>query len=187
MASQNIVIISNYQISRNEESGCFFLTANGEMPLCPYCSGQMTVYDSRRRYVIRQATACKECYILRRLRCKSCKSIHTELPDFIQPFKHYDSQTIQDTIDKKQDNSCSADESTMSRWRTSFKDSQEAISTLLVAYYMRATGALASLFATGMDGIISKIRNTQPNWLSFVAGLLVNSGCKKHTKFAFCP
>ena len=145
----------------------------------------MKVRDSRVRYVIRNSTDCRESYILRRLRCMSCGKIHTELPDFILPYKHYDAQAVQDTLDGIPDNTCSADDSTMNRWRASFKSAVETITALLVAYLMQLSGENAPLFA--LKWILKKIKKDHSNWLAFVMRLLINTGNRLHTKFTFCP
>jgi hypothetical protein len=119
------------------------------------------------------------------MRCKGCRKIHTELPDFILPFKHYDAQTIQATLDLEPNNCCTADDSTMRRWKLSFGVAQTVIIALLTSYYMRIANSGASLFC--FENILSKIKSEQKNWLSFVLRLLINSGHRQHTCFAFCP
>jgi hypothetical protein len=124
-------------------------------------------------------------YRIRRLQCVSCSRIHRELPDFVLPFKNYDSQTVQETLESTPDNCCSADDSTMRRWQNSFELSKNALMALLVSYYMNLTKSMPSLL--GFKDILSQIRAEQKNWLSFVMRLLINSGHRPHTGFAFCP
>ena len=54
-----------------------------------------------------------QCIVLsiRRLRCKDCGKIHAELPDLVQPFKHYASRVIQKVLDGHSEG-CSAEDST---------------------------------------------------------------------------
>ena len=144
----------------------------------------MTARDSRLRFVIRE-NGDRETWIVRRLRCRSCGKLHTELPDFILPFKHYEAQTIQRTLDEEPDNSCAADDATLRRWRQSFSEASSSIIALLAAFYMKAANKTAPLFQ--FDNILCKLRAGQKNWLTFVFRLLVNSGHRLRTRFAFCP
>jgi hypothetical protein len=140
--------------------------------------------DSRQRFVIRE-NGDRETWIVRRLQCRSCGKLHTELPDFILPFKHYEAQTIQSTLDEEPDNSCAADDSTLRCWRQSFSDVRFSIIALLTALYMKAMNKTAPLFQ--FENILSKLRARQKNWLAFVFRLLINSGHRLRTRFAFCP
>jgi hypothetical protein len=144
----------------------------------------MVVRDTRERVVIRDDGR-KETYRLRRMRCPSCRKLHTELPDFILPFKRYAAQTIQETLDLRPDNCCAADDSTMRRWRKSFTRAHEAIAALLASYYMRMTGNVPALF--NFENILDRIRSEQKSWLMFVMRLLINTGHRPHTRFTFCP
>jgi hypothetical protein len=122
---------------------------------------------------------------VRRLRCRSCGKIHTELPDFILPYKHYEAPAIQKTLDDEPDASCAADDSTLRRWRESFAEASPLIIALLTALYMKVANNAAPLFHFG--GILSNIRARQKHWLTFVFQLLINSGHRLRTRFAFCP
>jgi hypothetical protein len=142
------------------------------------------VRDTVNRIVFRYNQGC--ClYRIRRLKCVVCGHIHRELPDFVLPFKNYDSQTVQETLDSAPDDCCNADDSTMKRWKRSFELSKNALLVLLVSYYMNLTKSMPSLLS--FKDILSKIRTEQKSWLSFVHRLLINSGHRPHTGFAFCP
>jgi hypothetical protein len=129
----------------------------------------------------------QECslYRIRRLKCLACGHVHRELPDFVLPFKNYDSQTVQETLDSSPDNCCNADDSTMRRWQSSWELSKNALIALLMSYYLSLTKSTVSLL--GFENILAKIRAEQKNWLSFVLRLLTNSGHRPHTGFSFCP
>jgi hypothetical protein len=144
----------------------------------------MVVRDTRERGVIRY-DGHKEIYRVHRMQCCGCRKLHTALPDFMLPFKHYDAQSIQATLDSKPDNCCVADDSTMRRWKRSFGIAQSTIIALLVSYYMKMASSTASLF--NLENILPKIRSGQTRWLAFVIRLLINSGHRLHTCFAFCP
>jgi hypothetical protein len=179
----NIIILSNYTIRFNEETN-FFKAICGETLFCPFCRGTMAARDSRPRLVIREDGS-RETWVVRRLLCRSCGKIHTELPDFILPYKHYEASAIQKTLDEEPDNSCPADDSTLRRWRESFANAAPLIAALLTALCMKASNEAASLFRC--DTVLSNIRAEKKHWLTFVFRLLINSGHRLRTRFAFCP
>jgi hypothetical protein len=144
----------------------------------------MTIRDNVSRIIFRWNQDCPF-YRIRRLKCLGCGRIHRELPNFVLPFKNYDAQTVQETLDLSSDNCCGADNSTMQRWKRSFLQSQSALIALLVSCWMKMEKSAASLF--NATHILSQIKSKQKNWLSFVIQLLINFGCRPCTGFAFCP
>jgi hypothetical protein len=155
-----------------------------EVLFCPFCQGSLAARDSRLRFVIRE-DGDRETWIVRRLRCRSCGKIHTELPAFILPYKHYEASAIQKTLDDEPDNSCAADDSTLRRWRESFAQAAPHIIALLTALFMKAAETTAPLFQ--FDNILLNIRAKKKHWLTFVFRQLINSGHRLRTRFAFCP
>jgi hypothetical protein len=144
----------------------------------------MVVRDTLDRIVVRQEQG-RCVYRIRRMKCTQCGRIHRELPDFVLPFKNYDAHTVQKTLDSDSDNDCCADNSTMGRWRSSFAMAQNTIAALLMSYFMTLTQSAGSIFK--LENILLKIKREQKGWLSFVLRLLINSGHRPHTGFAFCP
>jgi hypothetical protein len=162
----------------------FFRVMCDEVLSCPFCQGPLTTRDSRPRFVTREDGG-RETWIVRRLRCRSCGKIHTELPNFILPYKHYEALAIQKTLDDEPGNSCAADDSTLRRWRESFAQAAPHIIALLTALFMKAAEKSAPLFQ--FDNILLNIRGKEKHWLTFVFRLLINSGHRLRTRFAFCP
>jgi hypothetical protein len=125
-------------------------------------------------------------FLLRRLRCERCGKLHTEIPDIIQPCKHYDSETIQGVIDGDGSASqCAADDSTIRRWRTSFAEAVADTEQRLLSVYARKADSHAPLLAAFRT--LLGIKATNERWLAFVMRLLINNGYKLRTRFAFCP
>lgn len=83
--------------------------------LCPSCQGKMKVRDSRKRKV-RDAGGEIYIFYLRRLICSSCSQIHLEIPDCIEPQKHYFKETIERVVNDKCDY-FSGDDKTIWRWK----------------------------------------------------------------------
>lgn len=128
----------------------------------------------------RDKTAC----LLRRLWCDGCRHLHTEIPDFIQPHRHYGSDVIQDVLDGG-GQACAADDSTIRRWRGEFGEAKADIEQRLRSAYARETDSHAPL-AAGAN-TLGGIMKAERRWLSFVMGLLICHGHRPCSRFAFCP
>lgn len=84
-------------------------------PPCPDCGGLLSGYDRRRRQLIGE-DGCAAVYLLRRFRCSECGRLHLEMPDIMQPQKHYAAALISQTVAGAVDY-CPADNSTIRRWK----------------------------------------------------------------------
>ena len=112
--------------------------------------------------------------------CPCCHHLHTELPNFIQPYKHYEAQVIQDVVDNKSQAVCPADEATMRRWSAEFLQMAPHIETLLRSCQECAY----PLFGASL---LEFIRQTKRRWASFVLPLLCAAHFYPSTRFACCP
>ncbi len=70
-----------------------FVMTGTETISCPRCHGELKPYDRRRRRFI-DTDGSRRVVSLRRLRCNKCARLHTELPDFIVPYKRYSAKVI---------------------------------------------------------------------------------------------
>lgn len=70
-----------------------FVMTGTETITCPRCRGELKPYDRRHRRLIDEKGT-KHVYCVRRLRCRRCGRLHTELPDFIVPYKRYSAEVI---------------------------------------------------------------------------------------------
>jgi len=73
------------------------------------------VRDSRKR-LVKDSEGNRYTFTLRRLQCLKCGQVHTEIPDFIEKFKHYSKPTIEKVISGS-DDTFSGDSKTIYRWR----------------------------------------------------------------------
>ena len=128
-----------------------------------------------------------QCIVLsiRRLRCKTCGKIHTQLPDLVQPFKHYASRVIQKVLDGRSEGCC-AEDSTIRRWKREFENSRgrmdAALSALQTIYRKKPKNLLSPV------SLLTQTQLHRPlGWYPFVTRLLVNHGFADSTRFAFCP
>jgi hypothetical protein len=64
---------------------------------CPKCRGTLKYYDRVDR-LVRTKGGLKTRIKLKRFRCTSCNGLHRELPEFIFPYKHYESHVIKGVL-----------------------------------------------------------------------------------------
>ncbi|MCL2703622.1 MAG: DUF6431 domain-containing protein [Defluviitaleaceae bacterium] len=109
-----MIIISRYNLVKDPDSDVLHVR-NLDAPLCPLCGSLCSGYDSRpRRVIVNDGNA--TVYLLRRVRCPVCKSLHREIPDFMRPRKHYAAAVIDDVLNGGGAD-CPADNATIWRWR----------------------------------------------------------------------
>lgn len=92
--------------------------------LCPKCKGQLKHYDVVERHYKTKGGKV-EVIRIRRSKCLMCGSVHREIPEFIFPFKRYESEVIYGVIEGfitpdilgYEDYPC---EQTMIRWKTQY-------------------------------------------------------------------
>lgn len=93
--------------------------------ICPKCGGDLKYYDSVKR-IVRTKKRVTKWIIIQRLRCRICSSVHRELPDYILPYKQYETAIIFGVLEGLitcetlgyEDYPC---EKTMIRWKTQYK------------------------------------------------------------------
>jgi hypothetical protein len=179
-----MIIVSSFELNNNNSAGIYTITVK-ELINCPLCSGKLAYRDRKLRKLINLFGEIRF-FLLRRLRCQSCKKLHTELPSIIQPYKHYDSDAIQSVLDNNEDESaCTADNSTIRRWKTEFAEAKSGINQRLTSVYAQMTDEKVPIADT--VNILDWIKSKTKRWLTFVMELLINSGHKICTQFAFCP
>lgn len=60
---------------------------------CPQCGGRLKYHDSIPR-IVKSSGGRKRWDQIRRFVCVQCGSVHREIPDYLLPFKHYESEVI---------------------------------------------------------------------------------------------
>lgn len=157
----------------------FFVESSETSHMCPICRGPLHYRDSRLR-IRRKEGGVKEHLILRRFRCSSCHSYHTELPDCLVPYKHYEAEVISGVLDEvvRPEDLDSEDYpsfSTMRRWIQWLVENLTRIEG-----YLRTAGFY--LLACGPDILFSKVslldavRKKHSDWLERILHLIYNSG-----------
>lgn len=107
-----MIILHDYSVLHHNG---FYFAVTQNKPICPDCSLVMSIRDSRRRSV-KDSAGNTYIFKLRRLYCSSCHQLHLEIPDCIQPNKHYFARTIAG-VQSGEIDCCAADEKTLRRWR----------------------------------------------------------------------
>jgi hypothetical protein len=178
-----VISVSSFKLEFNKKKKYYSVKTEEVVP-CPYCGGLLRYRDSVIRNVKDLSSRIVR-LLLRRLLCQVCKALHRELPDIIQPYKHYGANVIQAAIDSSEDAlSCAADNSTIQRWKTGFANAESDINQRLSSVYVRTVEATVPIAST--ESILKRIRHSKKHWLPFVTSLLINSGHKTCTQFAFC-
>ena len=65
---------------------------------CPECGGTLKYYDNVKR-IVRGKGGKKQCIKIRRVRCIICRRLHRELPEFMVPYKQYETEIIQGVLE----------------------------------------------------------------------------------------
>lgn len=112
--------------------------------------------------------------------CRKCHRLHTELPSFVQPYKHYEAMVIQQVMDGKDLSTCPIEDSTIRRWQAALRHAAPYLETLLYAARHRKP----SLFG---ESLLEKLQKRIRRWLTFVTRMLISSGFPLPTCFAFTP
>ena len=106
-----MIILEHYHIVSKDE---IYYVVSHEPRICPDCGAPLKVRDSKRRHLI-LAEGDVRIFLLRRLKCNTCGTLHLELPDIFVPYKHYAREIIDNAI-RGNLPSCPAENSTIYRW-----------------------------------------------------------------------
>lgn len=164
----------------------FFVRCAETLP-SPCCMAEFSVIGSRKRIVI-GAAGDKRTLVIRRLRCQGCRSIHHELPDFIVPYKHYESGCLEQATSENATLTVAADESTLLRWRSFVKER--------ITYWLGCLASIATRY--NRDPVeqssvalqtahqrIGHVVGNAPGWLARIVRPVANANLWLHTRFAF--
>lgn len=110
---------------------------NDNQSNCPECGNQLKYYDSVKR-IVRSKMRITKKVIIRRMKCTQCGRLHRELPEFLLPYKQYETDIIHGVIEGLitpntlgfEDYPC---EMTMLRWKSKY---QKILSLLISTYFV---------------------------------------------------
>ena len=117
---------------------------------------------------------------MRRLLCKHCGKLHTELPDILVPHKHYGAEVIENVVDgvSTPDDTSTEDypcEKTMARWKEWIAANQSQIDGSLKSVGAKLLDMHISLLAS-TESLLTKLRDNGAGWLSVICRIIYNSG-----------
>lgn len=67
---------------------------------CPTCGGTLKYHDSIPR-IVKTISGKTRWDKIRRLICTHCRAVHREIPEYLLPFKHYESDIIRGFVGKQ--------------------------------------------------------------------------------------
>ena len=163
-----------------------FSVRSGEQNPCPCCGDRLKVIGSRKRKYI-NGIGEKMVLVIRRLQCTHCSKVHHELPDILTPYKRYGSESIEAVVSGESELTVAADESTISRWRTWFKEISNYLASALVSiairYCLQSVVGESNLPQSPLQRIWHHVGNA-PHWLARTVRPVVNANCWVHTRSA---
>ncbi len=65
---------------------------------CPKCGGGLKYYDKVPR-IVRTKGRHTKLVTIRRMRCNKCGMLHRELPEYVYPYKQYESELISGVLE----------------------------------------------------------------------------------------
>lgn len=106
-----MLYINNYYIKKKNDK--FYIIPCEK--ICCECGAVPIKRGSKSRWLIdNEGNRYK--YVLKRVYCPKCQKLHTVMPDFIFPFKHYEKKVIE-SVQQEENDCCCADDSTLYRWK----------------------------------------------------------------------
>lgn len=144
------------------------------------CEGNLKRRDKKKR-LFKLPGGKQHLIQINRLKCISCGKHHTELPDFLTPYKQYTTEVIESVIDGRitpedletEDYPC---EGTMNHWKWWFLFNRENIEGQVRsgAYTLLDMG---TDFLNSSSSLLDELRRRIPKgWLKTVISFIYNTG-----------
>ena len=146
-----------------------------EILLCPLCSCLLRYRDSRLR-IMKQEGGIQTKIPIRRLKCTGCGRIHTEIPSFLLPYKHYAAEVISGVLDgmirpEDQDSEDYPSLTTMKRWLRWFTRNLRRIESILQRMLLRQSLPVPAQISS----LIRILRTNYPDWLERIIPIIYNN------------
>ena len=149
-----------------------------EIPVCPECGVQMDYRDSRKRIRCKKGGT-RSWVLVSRFLCTVCHHLHTALPDFLAPHKHYETEIIREVIDGEvttetieAETYSYPSEITMVRWAAWFEQNKADME----GHLRRVTGLLGFSDAKVNQSLLEELRMESERWLEALLRIIYNSG-----------
>ncbi|WP_275591438.1 DUF6431 domain-containing protein [Neobacillus cucumis] len=166
----------------------FLVRGAGRIP-SPCCGKSMSVIGTRDRKSKERSGETKV-YNIRRLKCDNCGRIHHELPDFLVPYKRYDSESIEMVLSNPSNHDIPADESTLFRWNEWFKSFLDYWVGCLISimHQTKQENIPLDLRSVNSETALQRLGRLVGNasrWLARIVRPIVNINLWLHTRSAF--
>jgi Domain of unknown function (DUF6431) len=166
----------------------FLVRGAGRIP-SPCCGKSMRVIGTRDRKS-KERSGETRVYNIRRLRCDNCDCIHHELPDFLVPYKRYESECIELVISNPINHDIPADESTLYRWNEWFKSFLDYWVGCLISIMLQTKQENIPLDFSSENSEtalhrLGRLVGNAPRWLARIVRPIVNINLWLHTRSAF--
>jgi C4-type Zn-finger protein len=147
-----------------------------DVPMCPLCGGQLRYRDSRPR-IIRREGGIKDQLLIRRFRCEDCHHYHSELPDCVVPYKHYETETISGVLEEivtpaDADSENYPSETTMERWKEWYRQNKANME----GHLQRISYRLGLDTGGSAIRLLEYLQSTREKWLEAILRVIYNSG-----------
>lgn len=153
----------------------------------PCCGECLKSIGSRKRKVIKDSGE-HMVIVIRRLRCVNCRKIHHELPDFIIPYKRYESSCIERVVSEPSDASqVAADNATLYRWQGWMREQTTYLTGCLASIAMRFHQYPAKPLSDALQSAHHRIGHyvgQAVGWLARTVRSVTNSNLWLHTRSA---
>ena len=126
--------------------------------------------------------------IIRRLRCINCNRIHHELPDFLVPYKRYESAAIEKVVLEPKASDLAADDATLYRLRKWFHEMLPHFLGCLRAIAIRLGQDWVTSLSVPSLSVHQRIGHyvgDAAGWLARIVRPVANSNLWIHTRSAF--
>jgi hypothetical protein len=163
-----VIFVNLYR--KEERNGRIHIRSDEE-PVCPVCLGELRVIGSRDRKVIERGDR-QQTYVIRRLRCKSCETIHHELPDLLVPYKRHCAATIEQVIAEP--------------GQPDTVDATSSNTTRRIRKWWSAAGVYFAFIVATLNAKLGVALNVGSRPLNVIRAV-VNSNNWVHTRSGLCP
>lgn len=166
----------------------FLVRGAGRIP-SPCCGKSMSIIGTRDRKS-KERSGETQVYNIRRLRCDQCGRIHHELPDFLVPYKRYESECIELVLTNPSTRDVPADESTLFRWFEWFYRFVDYWFNCLISIMLRTDQEMSPLNLVSVNSEtalqkIGQLVGNSPKWLKRIVRPIVNFNLWLQTRSAF--
>ena len=156
-----------------------FLIESSAISYCPVCGEPLIYRDTCKRVMLLEGRE-RRVYVIRRLKCRKCETLHRELPDILVPYKHYAAEVVSGVLEgciTSEDEDCAEYpcQTTMYRWQRWLAANRLRMDGHLKSVGYRLLGFSEELLKSGMS-LLETLRSSNQEWLEIILRFLYNSG-----------